>query len=314
MNASGAVASLVLVTVVYVGALLWVDAQGGLLTGLAPGLPGMLGVLLAAAIVSWVIRFCRWHWLMGRAGFRPAWWPAWLGYLSGFSFTATPGKVGELIRIRYFDPLGVPAPLVVGLFVYERCLDLLAVLILAMLAMNQFEQFWIAAGFALALVAVVVVTAGNGILGRLCRLLARRNLGGVARAVQTLDSGLAEARRWVRWHELAASLALGLLAWSMLALSFCWLLGRLGIDLPLSTSLAIYPLSMLVGAASMLPGGLGSTEATIVALLALNQAPLDVALLAAVAARLSTLWGAIVFGLAALAWSEVAKARRARGR
>jgi uncharacterized protein (TIRG00374 family) len=98
----------------------------------------------------------------------------------------------------------------------------------------------------------------------------------------------------------------------MLALSFCWLLGRLGIDLPLSTSIAIYPLSMLVGAASMLPGGLGSTEATIVALLALNQAPLDVALLAAVAARLSTLWAAIAFGLVALVWSEAAKVTRAR--
>jgi uncharacterized membrane protein YbhN (UPF0104 family) len=57
---------------------------------------------------------------------------------------------------------------------------------------------------------------------------------------------------------------------------------------------------MLVGAASMLPGGLGSTETTIVGLLSLYTANLSLAVLAAIGIRFSTLWFAIVCGVLAM--------------
>jgi uncharacterized protein (TIRG00374 family) len=314
MNLPGAVLSLVLLTLVYLGALVWIDARGGLLH-LTAELPGILGVLIGIAIASWVVRFCRWHRLMRRAGFSPPWLQALLAYVAGFSFTATPGKVGELIRIRYFDRLGVPAKLVVGLFVYERCLDLLAVLLLAMIAMNQFDQFWIAAAFAIVLVVIVLLVASNAAwLASVARRLDGWRLGGMAKVMHTLADGLAEARRWANWRDLCVSLGMGLAAWGLLALSFCWLLGRLGVDVPLSTAVAIYPLSLLVGAASMLPGGLGSTEATIVGLLVLNRTPIEIAMTAAIAARLSSLWAAIVFGLVSLVLSESVLARKVSGR
>lgn len=47
--------------------------------------------------------------------------------------------------------------------------------------------------------------------------------------------------------------------------------GALGIHLAGFNALALFPVAMLAGAASMLPGGLGSTEATLVALLTLGR-------------------------------------------
>ena len=53
---------------------------------------------------------------------------------------------------------------------------------------------------------------------------------------------------------------------------------------------------MLVGAASMLPGGIGSTEASLTLLLTSGGAPLATAAAAAVCIRIATLWFSIVLG------------------
>ena len=210
MTVRRAVASLVLVTAAYVAALFWVDARSGLMR-LTPASFAVLAVLIGVAVVSWILRFCRWHWLMRRAGYGPRPWPALLAYLSGFAFTATPGKVGELIRIRYFSPLGVPPNLVVGLFVYERCLDLLAVLLLATFAMDQFDQSWIAVAFVGLLVAAVVVAASHAsALCSMARMLDRKQLTSLATLARTLSAGIADTRQWVNRRDLAVSLGLGL--------------------------------------------------------------------------------------------------------
>lgn len=63
----------------------------------------------------------------------------------------------------------------------------------------------------------------------------------------------------------------------------------------------------LAGAASMLPGGVGSTEAALVALLSLFEVPMGIAILAAVGIRLATMWFAVLCGLCALGILEVSR-------
>ena len=88
-------------------------------------------------------------------------------------------------------------------------------------------------------------------------------------------------------------------------------IGPLHIDTALSplALLALFPVAMLAGAASMLPGGLGSTEAILIALLTFSGAALAPASLAAVGIRLATLWLATVMGMAAFGWLEWRRAR-----
>ena len=57
---------------------------------------------------------------------------------------------------------------------------------------------------------------------------------------------------------------------------------------------------MLVGAISVLPGGLGSTEATMVGLLASQGVPFEIAIVATGVVRVTTLWFAVALGLLAL--------------
>jgi len=100
------------------------------------------------------------------------------------------------------------------------------------------------------------------------------------------------------------SFGLGVIAWGIIALSFVWLLNQWSLDIDLLMALAIYPLAMLVGAASMIPGGLGSTEASIVALLWSIEVPIAQGAVIAVTIRLATLWSAILMGAMALFYLE----------
>jgi uncharacterized protein (TIRG00374 family) len=69
-------------------------------------------------------------------------------------------------------------------------------------------------------------------------------------------------------------------------------------------ALFIYAFSMLVGAISFLPGGLGGTEATMVALLMLNKIAQPQAVAATVLIRLATLWFAVALGVIAMSKPE----------
>jgi uncharacterized membrane protein YbhN (UPF0104 family) len=294
----------VAVTLAYLLALVWVDSRSHVFTHL-PRIAAALPVLMVAALASYALRYARWQWLLRRAHCRFPLLRGWLAYLTGFAFTATPGKVGELVRIRYFLPLGVAPERVLAAFVFERACDLVCVLILAALAVQDPGLFMLLLAF------VGVLLAGIGFLvvkprqvARLTALLRRRGHLFLARMTRTAGKGLAGCSVWLVPADVLVALLLGLMAWGLGALSFVWLLAQLDVRLPFGIALAVYPTAMLAGAASMLPGGIGTTEVTIAALLALNAVPIGTGALAAVAIRVSGLWFSVVCGLVAIGLLE----------
>lgn len=309
MRIKAALFGFALLTALYVGALIWVDARRHVFDGLVT-LAATMPALLALSLATWGARYARWHWLLARAGHSTRVLTGLLAYLTGFAFTATPGKVGELVRIRYFAPMGVPAWRVISLFVFERTMDLLVVLALAASAIRDRHLTVLAAAFVLLCLLLVIALARHPApLDRLARRLEARGLRRGAAALRALAQGFAGCAVWMRPSDLLLSVALGLLAWGGTALGFIYILHQLGVHtLPLAEELAVYPLSMLVGAASMLPGGIGSTEAAITALLALSGIPVAIGVLAAVGIRLATLWFAVLCGLASVATLEASNA------
>jgi len=78
----------------------------------------------------------------------------------------------------------------------------------------------------------------------------------------------------------------------------------------------IYSVSVLAGALSFIPGGLGSTEAVMVLLLTLVGVNTPAAIAATLICRLATLWFAVIIGgavLAALEFNTNAAGRPASG-
>jgi uncharacterized protein (TIRG00374 family) len=286
-----------LLTLAYVGLLFWLDRGKGLLSGF-DRLYLIFPTLMLFAFASLGARYARWYWLLARTGAEVRPMRGFIAYLSGFAFTATPGKVGELLRIRYFQPMGVPPERVVAAFVFERVFDLLVVLCLAGIAAASFGVFPVAAGFvALVLSAVFLLAKYPDRVLHFAHYLERRHLRRLARLAEVFAHGFSNTRIWLTPLDVLVSAAAGFIAWGLTAYAFVLLLDQLALSVPALLAFSLYPVAMLAGAASMLPGGIGSTEAVLIALLAGLGVSLANATLAAVGIRLATLWFATLLGL-----------------
>jgi uncharacterized membrane protein YbhN (UPF0104 family) len=295
----------VLITILYISTLIWMDAKSSLFDQFAKFYTA-LPILFLISCVSYLARFIRWRWLLYRSGFLVAWGYGLISYIAGFAFTATPGKVGELIRIRYFTRVGVPPEVSFGAFVYERSLDLIVVLVLASLAISRIDLLTIAIIFVLIFITLLAILACNSsLLTNLSILFEGRSCLRLEKIVLTVRDGFASCRSWFTPLDLAISLGLGVAAWGVTSFGFMWLIQDLGISIPSISAFSIYPLAMLAGAASMLPGGVGSTELTIVILLGYYGVASNIAVLTAIGIRFATIWFSVLAGFVCIALLEI---------
>ena len=107
---------------------------------------------------------------------------------------------------------------------------------------------------------------------------------------------LRSAATLLRSGPLYTGVALALIAWGAEGVAFHVILEALGVDTSLGLAVGIYSVSVLAGALSFIPGGLGSTETVMILLLKLVGADTATAVAATLICRLATLWFAVIIG------------------
>ncbi len=295
--------SLVVLTMIYVVALIYFETQNHFLSQIFDHPPVFI-TMAAMAFFSWLLRYFRWHWLLSKAGEKFVFFTGLLAYLSGFAYTATPGKVGELIRIRYFHRMGVTVQQTITAFFWERALDVFVIFLLALPITYKYGFLW----HSLVFVGLIVLGLTAIALFPQCwrksiHLLRRIRLTILARLARKLLRGLFGVRHWLHVKTVFVSLLLGIVAWTIIAVSFLYLLHVLGVAVQLE-DIGIYPLAMLIGAASFIPGGVGSTEAVITMALLADGLSWDLAAFSAVIIRVANLWTAVGVGGIAMLYLE----------
>jgi uncharacterized protein (TIRG00374 family) len=292
----------------YAAAVWWAGAQDTV-DALAE-----LGISLVAlgttvATVNLFLRFWRWHWLLGLLGSargltlgRSA-----LIYLGGLALTATPGKVGETLRSLFLSRYGVPISSSLGLFLTDRAMDVLGVAALGLLAavIGGAKPWGLMAiwglGLGVSLALACAIRAWNRNSASDTTELPPR-WKAVAAAARRLASPLrAWADLW-RGGRLLAGVLVAVVAYGVQALVLAAYVEALNPGISRASVTVVFVQAVLLGAASMLPGGLGATEAALVAQLMDLGMPAPQALAAALALRLSTLWTAMLIGVMSLMW------------
>ena len=257
----------------------------------------LLAVILS--ILNYTLRIVRWRFYLSRLGHVLDLRFAALTYSAGFAYTLSPGKVGEMVRARYYLPLGVPLTDVTAAFFAERLMDLLAMTALASLvftASRRYEGAFVAAA-ALVVTALAVLTLVPWASVASALRSRDHQVSRIRSALTGLTVALASTRTVLRPGVLIWGFAIGLIAWGFEGaglglLSSMFPAARMG----LTTAIGIYGIAVLIGGLSFLPGGLGSTEAVMTALLSANGLNVSQALLVTLTCRLVTLWFAVAIG------------------
>jgi glycosyltransferase 2 family protein len=274
---------------------------------LAPVLRSWDIVVLATflSLLNYVLRVLRWRAYLTRLGHPMPRIFAGLTYTAGFAYTLSPGKVGEMVKARYYLPLGIPLSDVAAAFFTERLMDLMVMVVLAALLLTAFSSYQGAVAGAALLVAASLASLALVPWTKLAAWIG--TLTWIPRPLHSLLAGLASAlvstRPLLSPRLLAFGFLAGLFAWGFEGVG----LGLLGsvypqVHLDIFTAVGIYGIAVLIGGLSLLPGGLGSTEAVMTALLVTRGYTVSQALLVTLLCRLVTLWFAVCLGwLAVLA-------------
>ncbi len=296
----GVVVSALVAAICYFGFSIWAGWRDVLS---ALGSVGFFGVIaaLSLSLVNYGLRFIRWQGYLAALGHPMSPGPSGAIYLSGFAFTTTPGKAGELLRGVFLVNHGMPMLRAAAAFLSERLSDLVAVVLISLPGLTIMPR-----GLPVVVVGLVaVVTLGLtlGLGDRLNHLASRLEAkrGGFVRAgARKIALLLFEARRCHAPRATLIATLLSIVAWSAEATAFYLVLRWLGIETSLWYAMSVYALAMLAGALSFLPGGLGGTEAVMVAMLLFKGAPEPLAVAATIVIRLTTLWFAVALGLVTL--------------
>ncbi len=274
---------------------------------------GLIGTAIALmlSLVNYGLRFVRWQKFLARLGHRVHTPESLRIYIAGFGLTILPGKAGEVIRSLFLKHHGVFYPESLAAFFSEQFSNLISMLLLVSIGLWVYPPAKPLVVILAALIVTGLVVLQQTKWLQALKVIAQNKLP--ARPAHFITSAIEivlHSGRCFRLPMLLYGIALGLVAWGAEGMAFYYIMHVLGSDLSLPTALFIYAFSMLVGALSFLPGGLGGAEATMVTLLILNHVAQPQAVAATVLIRLATLWFAVALGVIALTMSERGGSRR----
>lgn len=273
---------------------------------------GLAPFILVFTLFNYALRFYKWDVylrLIGATGVPKK--DSLLIFLSGMAMAMTPGKVGEVLKSYLLKhvrgtPIAASAPVVMA----ERLTDGIAMLVLASAGLVLFDYGRpIMAAIALVVVVFLFVFQNRTLFNR---LLARaERISFLETRIHHFHAFYESSYELFRLPNLLFGVVVGVVSWSGEVAAF--VLVMMGVGIPFSLQLIILcafilSASTLIGSVTLLPGGLGTTDASItgmllvlvpIALLGQDMAK-DTAVAVTLLIRFATLWFGVGIGLVSL--------------
>jgi len=248
--------------------------------------------LLFLSLLSYFLRLGRWYFFLKPLESSIGFMKHLLIYFSGFAMTTTPGKAGETIRSLFLSPIGIKYHQSLAAFFSERLLDVVAVVTLSLLLFaSSFPEYqlWIILSALFALSITLFLRS------ELITLLIKRFLKHKSKVL--LIAFQQQVSNFLSNQSLLVALPLSLAAWTAQGYGLYLIVDALGLESNPLLIIGIYNISILAGAMSFIPGGIGATEVAITLLLVHLGMDTSLALIASMICRGMTLWVAIGIGV-----------------
>ncbi|RXT04522.1 lysylphosphatidylglycerol synthase transmembrane domain-containing protein [Ammoniphilus sp. CFH 90114] len=284
---------------VMIGIAVWgdVSALGSSFSKL--GWPYLL-LIFSFTFVGYLFRFAKWQLYIRSIGVYLSLKDSVLVFLSGFSMSITPGKAGEVLksfllkRMHQID-IARTAPIVLA----ERSTDLLAMVLLASIGVSRFSYgYYVLGGTLLFLLALILIIQSRGLT--LWMLSKLKQVKKLLKLAEKLEVFYESSYTLFHWRILSLATLISVVSWFLECISLYWVFKGLGISLGLLDAVFSFSFSSIAGAISMLPGGLGAAETSMVGILMTLGVEKGDAVAATLLGRFGTLWFGVFLGVATL--------------
>jgi len=265
----------------------------------------MFPFILLLSFCNYIMRFLKWDYYTKVLGIKIDKKISFLIFLSSFIMAITPGKVGEVFKsylLKEYNgtPVAKSGPIVLA----ERITDFLSLILLSMVGVLMFgydSRLIIIVGVFFVLLVALLSSKkiSYSVIGFL------EKLRFIAKFSHKIYVAYDSIYLMVRIKELVISIIISIFAWFFECSGLYFVINSFGIDnvvhVDIFVSTFIYGFATIAGAVTMLPGGLGATDASIAFMLvSLKNVPNNIAVAATLLIRIATLWFAVVVGIVSI--------------
>ncbi len=263
-----------------------------------------LPFILALSFMNYIFRFFKWHYYLYILGIRLNYKTSFLIFLSAFTMSVTPGKMGEvlksyLMKEKNGTPISKSAPIVLA----ERLTDFVSIVLLCLFGsfVYNYAQILIIIIGLIFIFMILLLSLRNVSLKIINSF---EKISFFKKHIQKIQTAYDSVFEMLKIKPLVIATIISLISWFFECIGFYIVINifskPIGLEISLLTATFIYAFSTLIGAVAMLPGGVGMTEASLTGLLVLSNIPKDISVASTIIIRLSTLWFAVFVGIVAI--------------
>tara|TARA_B110001454_G_scaffold217905_1_gene244367 strand:+ start:870 stop:1658 length:789 start_codon:yes stop_codon:yes gene_type:complete len=253
--------------------------------------------------------FLRWNVLLKNSNVHIPLKDNFLIYFAGFALSVSPGKSGELLKsILLKNKFNIKRTTSVSIIFVERFYDIIGAVAISFIGIIYLGIEFIPAIIIASILIIFVLfsifskTSFNFLIKLMDKFqflkkfsLAAKNSHQIIRESSTIKIGFISSSLTIIYRFIEA-------------LAVYFILLGFGIDVIQYFALAAtYSASIILGAVTMIPGGLGVTEGSLAGLLSLQNIEIGTAFVLAIIIRFFTTWYAVIVGLIALKLSNSLK-------
>lgn len=263
--------------------------------------PVYLPLILGLTFINYTLRFVKWQYYLGLIEVRVPLKESFRIFLSGLAMSITPGKAGELLKSLLLKELtGAPVSRTAPVVFAERLTDGFGLIILSLSGMTLFKYGKEALlAIALLLAAMVIVIKTPRLHRLFINLLSRVPVA--LRFTGIFETLFTSAGELLAPKPMLLAISLSVVSWSFESVAFYLVFTGLGFDVSIVAAAFTLAFSSIVASVSMLPGGLGAAETSIMGLLVeVVGVPAGIAAVATIIIRFCTLWFGVTIGLTAI--------------
>lgn len=254
-------------------------------------------LILGCVSMNFALRYMKWDYYTLKLDVRPEPKKNMIFFFMAFTMAVTPGKFGEVLKSYLLKqenqtPISKSAPIVLA----ERLTDFIGLIILILVGAYVFQQSRLVVMFiAFAFAAITVLLSWRKGSMFFIEMFARVPF--VKKYVAMMRTAYESIYTLLRPGTLIVTTLMSIASWFFECLAYWLVVSVFNAPIDLLKATFIYAFATVIGAISMIPGGLGTTEGSLTGLAVLAGTPADIAVASTVIIRVATLWFAVFIGI-----------------
>ena len=265
-----------------------------------------LPLILLLVSASWVPLIIKWHFLLKNCEIDIPLTKSILVFLSGTAFEITPGQIGALMKSQILKTIyNIPRTKTAPIVLVEKVYDLIGAIlasIIGIIILGVYPYLIVIAILVLAVIFFFMYyrPASELFFKRITKLKF------FSKYIENISESYKTVQKSTNVKVATVCILLAVTYWFIISAAAYYILIGFDINtLDYLKVLAIYVTSILLGAISFIPAGIGITEGTLAGLLTLEGIGVSTALILSVMIRILTLWYSVGVGFIALKFTGV---------